>query len=161
MFEKDKGLKCLAWKVFEFQLRVWFKTKKLNPPKIIIQTYFGSKFFLLTKNNFDSKNFQTQFFFDPKRSSFVFWYKPTKPKSFEPKTYQAEHFRPKSCSDLISCYNEQNLINRNDVGNQVLASQLYHCLRAHYLTLWLFGTGVGEIITISITTTATHAPLGE
>ena len=28
-------------------------------------------------------------------------YKPTKPKSFEPKTFQAEHFRPKSCFSLI------------------------------------------------------------
>ena len=49
------------------------------------------------KNFFGLKNFSDPNFFDAKRSSLVLLYKPTKPKSFEPKTFQAEHFRPKSC----------------------------------------------------------------
>ena len=76
-----------------------FWTQTFFDPKIIFCTqnfhldkpFFGTKFF------FDSKYFQTQIFFDLKRSSLVFWYKPTQPKSLEPKTFQAEHFRPKSC----------------------------------------------------------------
>ena len=59
----------------------------------IPKTFLNTK----TQNFFGLKNFSDPNFFDPKRSSLVLWYKPTKPKSFEPKTYQAEHFRPKSC----------------------------------------------------------------
>ena len=73
-------------------------TKIIFVPKIHIWTnIFWEQNSFLTKNFLNSKNFQTQIFFDPKRSSLAFWYKPTKLKSFEPKTFQAEDFRPKSC----------------------------------------------------------------
>ena len=78
-----------------FWAQTLFEPKIISVPKIFIWTNFFS----------EQKIFQTQFFFfDPKRSSLVFWYKPTKPKSFEPKTFQAEHFRPKSCLNLFFSY---------------------------------------------------------
>ena len=71
----------------------FFRTQKLSfyPKFSFGQTFFQNEIF------FDSKKCSAQIFFDPKRSSLVLCYKPTKPKSFEPKTFQAEHYRPKSC----------------------------------------------------------------
>ena len=68
--------------------------------------FLDPKIFLSTKtqNFFGLKNFSDPNFFDAKRSSLVLLYKPTKPKSFEPKTFQAEHFRPKSCFILFFFY---------------------------------------------------------
>ena len=83
----------------------FFNPKTFWGPKLFLypKFSFGQTFFrnvILFDQNFffTQKNFRPKFFFDQKRSSLVFWYKPTKPKSFEPKTFQAEHFRPKSCS---------------------------------------------------------------
>ena len=74
---------------------MWVR-KIVGPKKILgfcLQESFGFKD--ITEANFCGlKNLSDPNFYDPKRSILVLWYKATKPKSFEPKTFQAEHFRP-------------------------------------------------------------------
>ena len=104
-----------------FEVEIFFGPKNLLDlklslsPKIVFgpnpsfgPNVFGQKFFL-PKIFSDSKAFQTQIFFDPKRSSLVFCFKHTKPKSFKPKTFQAGHFRPKIL--LLCCLIDNLFIN--------------------------------------------------
>ena len=118
-FKNIFGTKNFFWTQNLFEPKMFLDPKFFKPSFYFgFQNFFGTKDFFGPKNFFwtqklswtqnpiiflDSKIFQTQIFFDPKRSSLVLWYKPTKPKSFEPKTYQAEHFRPKSCSYSDVC----------------------------------------------------------
>ena len=83
--------------------------------------HISERNFFWPKICFDSKKIQTTIFFDPKRSSLVFWYKPTKPKCLEPKTFQAEHFRPKSCFQLI--FWPQTLVEKEFLGPTVFLNQ--------------------------------------
>ena len=92
-----------------FEPKNFFDTKTFSDLKLF---YFAQKLFLDPKFSFGQKNFRTnifftqnifglktfsdQHFFDPKRSILNLCYKHTKPKFFEQKIFQAEHFRPKS-----------------------------------------------------------------
>ena len=84
----------LFWTQNFFQ--IFLEPKSFLDPKIFFRT---QKLSSTQKPRFfwTQKFFRPKFFFHPKRSSLVLWYKPTKPKSFEQKTFQDEHFRPKSC----------------------------------------------------------------
>ena len=85
----------------------------MKPEFIPTKHFFGTKTFL-NQNIFQTQNFfRTQIFFDQKRSNLVLWYKPTKPKSFEPKTFKAEHFRPKSYLKVTKKPNVGSLVKSN------------------------------------------------
>ena len=117
-----------------------------------ILTLFRNKIFLY-QIFFWLKKFSDPIFFDPKRSSSVFWCKPTKPKSFESKTFQAEHFRPKSCFMPKHFGGEKTFFNQLflkvefDTKDQVLFFTFFPNSNNRNMTLifMIYGTDIGEI----------------